>query len=234
MGLKTMLRDKLKLTLSEAPAEPWTPPELPALPAAAPAGTRSLSVTEAPAAVSKPWTPPETLPSVATGTVGRWHDLPMMCGVHHRPFVVEVELRGDVVFLVRNRPSADGPVDGGASVREALGRFRYVNARIGWRCPHCGTRDNPAMGLGHCWRCCDNLICAGTIGRSAYCACGELREREWKNRPAATEFELSVRRAAQPAAAELPRLSAPSIQNAPRLGGPSTARPSTLLLPGRR
>jgi hypothetical protein len=95
--------------------------------------------------------------------------------VHNRPFVVEAELRNDVVVFVRNKLAETGP-GGDRAPLTSLGQFRRFEARRKWSCLHCNARENSAMGIHLVWLCCGHLICAGTIERSAYCGCGAFRE----------------------------------------------------------
>jgi hypothetical protein len=106
-------------------------------------------------------------------------ELPMTCGVHNRPFIVVAELRGDVCFFVDNIVASAAPASGGgtSAPSQPVGSFQSFDAHPQWRCPHCGARDNRILDTYLAWFCCNNMICAGSIGKKAYCACGCLAER---------------------------------------------------------
>ena len=148
---------------------PWVPP--PVAPEDVPASGGGLA--------KKIW---QTLTGTTSGGGGYPRaELPMHCGVHNRPFIVVAELRGNVLFLVDNKISDAAPASGGGfgAAPGLLGKFQVIDAARHWRCLHCGTRDNPILKTHILWFCCDKLICAGSIGRSAYCACGRLAERSF-------------------------------------------------------
>lgn len=180
----------------------WEPPELPSSP--------SL-----PAEHVKPkgWVERarELLTSASVTTGAALADVPMTCGVHFWPFIAEVELRKDVLIFVRNRLTDAGNAGSGAPMlRESLGQFRRYEARRGWSCPHCNASENSAGGISIAWTCCGNWMCAGTIGRSAYCACGVFRERRFSKADDSYRWEFGGTRASQ-----RPALAAPS--DVPRL-----------------
>jgi hypothetical protein len=192
---------KAKLDLVERPI--WEPPELapaPSLPA----------LRRADDAKSKGWGERARDVLAAASVVSRtpMAELPMTCGVHNRPFIVEAELREDVVVFVRNRLATVGASGGAPAGQESLGQFRRFEARREWSCPHCNTRDNPALGIHLVWVCCGNLMCAGTIERSAYCGCGAFRELHFSKAGASTRWEVHGARASTSPA--VPRLAAPA------------------------
>jgi hypothetical protein len=185
----------------------WEPPELPpSLPAVRPAdhvkpkgwGERARELL--------------TLASVTTGAA--LADIPMTCGVHYRPFIAEVELRKDVLIFLRNRLANVGHAGGGARMlQQSLGQFRRFEARRGWSCPHCNARENQTVGIYLAWPCCGNWMCAGTIERSAYCACGAFRELRFSGKADDSyRWEVGGTRASQrPALAgpcDVPRIAA--------------------------
>ena len=187
----------------------WEPPELPSspsLPAVRPAenvkpkgwGERARELL--------------TSASIINGAV--LADVPMTCGVHYRAFIAVVELRKDVLIFVRNRLTDAGNAGAGAPMlRESLGQFRRYEARRGWSCPHCNARENSAGGISIAWTCCGNWMCAGTIGRSAYCACGAFRERRFSKADDSYRWEFGGTRASQPPApagrpTDVPRIAA--------------------------
>jgi hypothetical protein len=120
-------------------------------------------------------------------------ELPMTCGVHNRPFIVVAELRGDVCFFVDNIVASAAPASGGgtSAPSQPVGSFQSFDAHPQWRCPHCGARDNPILPTHLVWLCmgiwpnhmfdCRNydckMMCAGSIGRASYCACGHFAKR---------------------------------------------------------
>jgi hypothetical protein len=185
----------------------WEPPEVPpSLPAVRPADHVK----------PKGWgeRARELLTSASVITGATLAEVPMTCGVHFRPFIAEVELRKDVLIFVRNRLTDAGNAGGGAPMRqESLGQFRRFEARRGWSCRHCNARENPAVGIYLAWQCCGNWMCAGSIDRSAYCACGAFRELRFSGTPDDSyRWEVGGTRASQrrvlAGPPEVPRIAA--------------------------
>jgi hypothetical protein len=116
--------------------------------------------------------------------------VPMTCGVKGVPFIGVGEDRKGKMWLI----GAEVPRTGGSmpAMPAQLGRYSF-DAVEGWACPLCGTRNNPALKIALIWQCqCGRypggaLHCAGSIGRSCYCACGEWSERHLTP---ATSFEV--------------------------------------------
>jgi hypothetical protein len=150
-----------------------------------------------------PWEPPplaseaidpKPAPDARLGIYYGRAEVPMTCGVHNRRFIVVAEARGDMCFFVENRLSSAVLATRGAFVCEPAvsALFKRFDAHPDWRCPHCGARDNPALETHLVWYCfglwpvgadCQNhiskMMCAGSIGRESYCACGYFAERNF-------------------------------------------------------
>jgi hypothetical protein len=206
------------------PEDPWEPPPLApeAIDPAEPAGGWSKKV----------W---QTLTGAASPRRGYPRaELPMTCGVHNRPFIVVAELRGDTCFFVDNILAGTAAAAGGetSAPSQPVGSFQYFDAHPGWKCPHCGARDNPVWPTHLVWFCCNKMICAGSIGRSAYCACGYFAERYFtcaKAGDPAARRDVWGTQAGEPAAPRSlpppPRLLSPPARQFPpsgfkRIGGP--------------
>jgi hypothetical protein len=227
---RVLTRDRPALMGPPLPPEaPWEPPPLSPedVDPRAPAGSWTKKV----------W---QTLTGASSPRKGYPRaELTMTCGVHNRPFIVVAELRGETCFFVDNIVADAAPAGGGETCAstQSVGSFQYFDAHPQWRCPHCGARDNPILQTHLVWFCCNKMICAGSVGRGAYCACSYFGERyftiakagdpnaRWNvwGAPAGSSGSEGAGRSLPPP----PRLSSPP---APRLTSPPRQLPPS----GRR
>jgi hypothetical protein len=102
-------------------------------------------------------------------------EVPMMCGVYYKPFIVMAELRGYVCFFVENKlPSPEEIRDRRKRGFPMVGYFQFFDAHPDWRCPHCGARDNRILNIHLLWVCSRTLMCTGSVGRGAYWSNGSF------------------------------------------------------------
>jgi hypothetical protein len=161
------------------------------------------------------------------------------CSATGRPFIALTEQRDGALYLIGNElPGPAGGAGTGAGVAGgSLGSFR-IEANADWRCPHCGTRDNPLLEAGLLWQChCrdhdGHFHCVGSAGRQLRCACGKLEERQFK---VTDSFAV---RGALSAAASAPARSRPAettgiARSSPAAPLPRSADGSAPRLPWRR
>jgi hypothetical protein len=174
----------------EPPPQAWGDIDL----SQAPAGGWVKKVWQSLTGATLPGGGPTCPEGPGLGACYRHAEVPMTCSVYNRRFIVLAEARGDVCFFVENRLSSAVLATRGRYLDcepLVMGQFKYFDAHPGWRCPHCGARDNPILPTHLVWLCmgiwpnhmfdCRNydckMMCAGSIGRASYCACGHFAKR---------------------------------------------------------